>query len=52
MQRISQKSIVKTFVDYFPPRTNGMTKSVGTQKLFHTVVVHSKPRIEKIGICH
>ena len=32
-------------------RKNGMTESVGTQKLFYVIVVHSKPFIEKIGIC-
>ena len=29
-----------------------MTKSVATQKLSRTTVVHSKPLIEKISICY
>ena len=44
------KNIVKT--DYFPSSENGMTESVSTQKLFHTIVVRRKPAIEKIGICY
>ena len=29
-----------------------MTKSASTQKLFHSVVVPSKPPIKKINICY
>ena len=29
-----------------------MTESVSTQKLFHKIVVHGKPPIEKICICY
>ena len=46
---VSQKRIVKTF-DYFPSSKNRMTESVSTQKLFHAIVVHSKPPLEEIGI--
>ena len=27
---------------------NGMTESVGTQELFHTIVVYSKPPLKKL----
>ena len=48
----SLKKYSENFVDYFPPSKNGMTKSVGAQKLFDTIVVRSKPPIAKIGICY
>ena len=47
---VSQKSIVKTL--YGEKTLNGMSASVSTQKLFHTIVVHCKPPMEKIGICY
>ena len=46
------KKYSENFVDYFPPSKNGMTRSVGAQKLFDTIVVRSKPPIAKIGICY
>ena len=46
------KKYSENFVDYFPSSENRITKSVGTQKLFHGIVVHSKPLIEKIVICY
>ena len=29
-----------------------MTESLSTQKVFHTIVEHSKSSIENIGICY
>ena len=46
------KKYSENLVDYFPPGKNGMTESVSTQKLFHIIVVHSKPFIKKTGICY
>ena len=42
----------ENFVDYFPPSKNRMTESVSTQKLFQSIVVHSKPPIERNSICY
>ena len=53
--RVYQKTYSENFVDYFPPGKNGMIRSVSTQKLFHIIVVHSKPIIKKwylpLSIC-
>ena len=46
------KKYSKKFLDYFPPKKNGMIESVSTQRIFHTSVVHSKPSIEKRSICY
>ena len=43
---------VENVVDYFSPSKNEITESVITQKLFHTILVHSKPFTEKIGTCY
>ena len=45
-KRVSQESIVKTLLIIFL-LVNRITESVSTQKLFHTVVVYSKPPTEK-----
>ena len=41
----------ENFVEHFPSSNNGKTESLSTQKLFHTVAVHSKSSIEKLNIC-
>ena len=46
------KEYNKNVVDYFPPSKNVMNESVSPQKLFHTIVLHSKPSIKEIGICY
>ena len=45
-----QKKYTENFVHYFPPSKYGMIESVSTQKIFHTIAVHNKAPIEKIGI--
>ena len=42
------KKYSEKFAAYFPSSKNGMTESESTQKLFYTVVVHSKPSVEKM----
>ena len=46
------KNYSENFVDYFPPSKNGMTESESIQKLFRTIVLHSKPSIEKISVLY
>ena len=47
VQGISKK-YSENFVDYFSPSKNGMTESGSTRNLFHTIVMHNKPSIEKL----
>ena len=47
VQGISKK-YSENFVDYFSPSKNGMTESRSTRNLFHTIVMHNKPSIEKL----
>ena len=44
--------VIKGEIDPFrcPLSKHGMTRSVSTQKLFHTMAVHSKPTIKKNSI--
>ena len=51
---IKEQNIPKKYsenvVDYFPLSKNGMTESVSTEKLYHSIVVQSKPATEKFVV--
>lgn len=51
VSNLKSEAFSENFVDYIPSSKNGMTESMSTQQLFYSIVVHSKPPVEEIGIC-